>query len=137
MKKKYEQTRFDKQSQDRIKYVIENWFGGSQQMLSEKCSIHKASVSQYVNGKNTPSNLTAEKICKPLGLNPAWLMGFDVPMYELHKHEGEIGQMAEKESALIAEIEMKMRQMNLDSLQKYASYGEYLIFKQHEGEELK
>ncbi len=132
MKKKYEQTRFDKQAQNRIKYVIEHWFNGSQQALSDKCGVHKASISQYVNGKNTPSNLTAEKICKPLGLNPAWLMGFDVPMYNILKHEGEMGQMAEKESALIAEIEVKARQMDIDSLQKYASYGEYLIFKQSE-----
>ena len=76
MKKKYEQTRFDRQAQERIKQIIDSYFGGSQQELADKCKIHKASVSQYANGKNVPSNLTAKKICDPLGLNPAWLMGF-------------------------------------------------------------
>lgn len=36
MKKKYEPTHFDKQAQDRMKYVIDSYFGGSQQTLSYK-----------------------------------------------------------------------------------------------------
>lgn len=39
--------------------------------------INKASISQYVNGTNCPSNLTASKLAKILDVSPMWLMGFD------------------------------------------------------------
>lgn len=45
-----------------------------------KIGLNKASVSQYVNGKNTPSNITAAKIAQVFGVDPAWVNGFDVPM---------------------------------------------------------
>ena len=51
--------------------------------MADKTGVAKASISQYVNGRNVPSNITARKICEPFGINPAWLMGFDVPMREM------------------------------------------------------
>lgn len=50
------------------------------QELSEKSGVSKASISQYINGSHTPSNISSGKIATVLNVNPLWLMGFDVPM---------------------------------------------------------
>ena len=47
------------------------------QDLANLTGINKASISQYVNGANAPSNLTAAKLSKVLGVSPMWLMGMD------------------------------------------------------------
>lgn len=78
MEKKNELTIYEKQSRDRLNYLISEYCEGSQQKFSDRTGLNKASVSQYVNGKNTPSNITANKIAKAFHVDPAWVMGFDV-----------------------------------------------------------
>lgn len=61
----------------------------NQQELVEKSGVGKASISQYINGSHAPSNISAGKIAKVLGVEPLWLMGFDVSMKkELSYKEG-------------------------------------------------
>ncbi len=62
-----------------------------QQELSNKSGVSKASISQYINGSHTPSNISSGKMGKILGVNPLWLMGFDVPMIE-----SQIGHITKK-----------------------------------------
>ncbi len=52
------------------------------QELAEKSGVSKSSISQYVNGSHAPSNISSGKIGNILGINPLWLMGFDVEMKE-------------------------------------------------------
>lgn len=80
MEKRKTPTEFDIRSRERLNYIIAEYCHGSQQELANRTGIGKSSISQYVNGKNTPSNLTAMQICEPFSLNPAWLMGFNAPM---------------------------------------------------------
>ena len=80
MEKRKKPTEFDIRSRERLNYMIAKYCNGSQQELAKRTGVGKASISQYVNGKNTPSNLTALALCTPFNVNPAWLMGFDVPM---------------------------------------------------------
>lgn len=58
----------------------------TQQELSDRSGVGKASISQYCNGSHAPSNVSAGKMAKVLGVSPVWLMGFDVPMRD--KEEG-------------------------------------------------
>ena len=46
--------------------------------LSDRSGVSQASLSQYMNGSHSPSNLSAQKIGKVLRVNPMWLMGFEV-----------------------------------------------------------
>ena len=46
--------------------------------LSDKTGVSQASLSQYMNGSHSPSNISAQKIGLVLNVNPMWLMGFDV-----------------------------------------------------------
>ena len=52
------------------------------QELADRSGLNKASISQYVNGTHAPSNISAGRMAIVLGVNPVWLMGYDVPMYE-------------------------------------------------------
>ena len=101
MEKKKELTRYERQSRERISLLISDYCDGSQQRFCDKTGLNKASISQYVNGKNTPSNITAGKIAEVFNVDPAWLMGFDVPMLpasstpdtistELSRHESDL-----------------------------------------------
>lgn len=82
MGRKNQMTPVELTSINRIKWLVDSYCGGSQQALADKTGVAKASISQYLNYRNAPSNLTAEKLAKPWGLSPAWIMGFDVPMHE-------------------------------------------------------
>ena len=53
------------------------------QELSNASGVNKASISQYLNGSHSPSNISSGKMAKVLNVNPLWLMGFDVPMIEI------------------------------------------------------
>lgn len=77
---KREPTREEKESQERIKYLIDTYCNGSQQQFAQRVGIGKSSVSQYVNGTNFPGNIRAGQIAKAFSINPVWVMGFDVPM---------------------------------------------------------
>ena len=48
--------------------------------LSAKSGVLKSSISQYINGSHSMSNKAAGAIGAVLGVNPVWLMGFDVDM---------------------------------------------------------
>ena len=53
-----------------------------QRELAKKANIKESSISHYINGRHSPSKESAEAIAKVLDVNPAWLMGFDVPKEE-------------------------------------------------------
>lgn len=59
----------------------------SAQELADKSNVSKSSISQYVNGTSKPSNISAGKLATVLGVNPLWLMGFDVEKFEVLKKE--------------------------------------------------
>lgn len=50
--------------------------------LSVKSGVSESSISQYVNGSHAPSNISSGKMASVLGVDPMWLMGFDVPMHK-------------------------------------------------------
>ena len=56
--------------------------GMRQEDLANASGVSKASISQYINGSHTPSNISSGKLASVLRVNPLWLMGFDVPKEE-------------------------------------------------------
>lgn len=61
----------------RIKNLIQTRCGGSQKKFAEKTGLNIGSVSQYVNGRNVPSNLNCQRIARAFDLDPEWVMGFE------------------------------------------------------------
>lgn len=47
------------------------------QDLANKTGIGKASISQWINGRNKPSYQSAVKMARVLACDPYWLMGED------------------------------------------------------------
>ena len=59
----------------RVKELIDQKCGGSQQEFANMCGVRKNSVSQWVNGISAPGNLSAAKISRVFGVEPLWIMG--------------------------------------------------------------
>ena len=53
--------------------------GMKQRVLAQKIGVNESTISHYVNGRCLPSIETANAIGAILNVQPAWLMGFDVP----------------------------------------------------------
>ena len=66
-------------SVQRVQQIIDEECGGKQQVLADKSGLDKSSISHYTRHANAPGNKHAYAIAKPFGLNPLWVMGFDVP----------------------------------------------------------
>ena len=78
MEKKHLLSPYEKQVRQRIIEIINNFCDGSQRKFVDKTGINKGSVSQYVNGKNTPSWPNAERIAAAFGIDVAWVMAIDI-----------------------------------------------------------
>lgn len=89
------------------------------QELADKSNISKSSISQYLHGKNSPSNFTAKQIADSLndGTNPAWLMGLDVPRW----NSGTL--------LTVDVIEKAMCDMDIVQLKRLSAFCDYLIAK--------
>jgi transcriptional regulator with XRE-family HTH domain len=48
--------------------------------LANKTGIDRGSISHYMNGSYKPSGNNTDKLAEALGVDTAWLMGYDVPM---------------------------------------------------------
>lgn len=59
------------------------------QELADLSGVSKSSISQYINGSHTPSNLSSGKMGKILNVEPLWLMGFDLPTNPVMKNAGQ------------------------------------------------
>lgn len=78
---KREPNEAELKSRERVIKLINEYCNGSQAEFAQRVGIGKSSVSQYVNGKNFPSNVRAGQIAHAFGLNPMWVMGFDAPKH--------------------------------------------------------
>lgn len=53
--------------------------GFTQADLVHLTGIERSRMSHYCSGRNNPKPEPLEAIAKALGVNPVWLMGYDVP----------------------------------------------------------
>ena len=103
--------------------------GLKQVELCEKTGIGKSSMSHYINGTHSPTTDRVYLIAKALGVNEAWLLGYDVPMEIEHikpmttvqttnhfiSHQGNLD--------LIIEQADKLNSQELKALQKYVDFA--------------
>ena len=78
MNKTKELSPWEKTCMQRIRKLIDDYCEGSQQRFVEKTGLNKGSVSQYVNGKNTPSMENAQKIADAFKVDIAWILAYDL-----------------------------------------------------------
>lgn len=75
---------------ERIKTALK-MNGITQQELAEKTNINKGNMSRYVNGNANPKMDKIELMANVLGIDGAWLMGYDVPMHSGDYEDFHIG----------------------------------------------
>lgn len=56
----------------------------SQTELCKRTGLQKSALSNYLNGDREPRQNQLSLISDPFNINPAWLMGYDVPMFMPH-----------------------------------------------------
>ena len=78
MNKTKELSVFEQVCRDRIKKLIDEYCEGSQQRFVERTGLNKGSVSQYLSGKNTPSESNAKKISEAFNVDVSWIMGQNI-----------------------------------------------------------
>lgn len=64
--------------------------GDTQNDMSIKTKIPKSSISHYINGEREPRQEKLSMIADAYHVNPAWLMGIDVPMQTVNDLEHEL-----------------------------------------------
>lgn len=77
--------------------------------LSEKSGVSEASISQYCSGTHKPSNISSGKMAAILGVNPLWLMGYDV----LPSKNYETSTIEKEGKTLEAQSDTALRYANL------------------------
>ena len=66
-------------SKQRLKEMM-NTLGLKQTDIVQKTGVNKSSLSNYLSGRRIPTQDQLSLIADPYKINPAWLMGYDVPM---------------------------------------------------------
>lgn len=95
-------------SKNRIKELME-YFGINQTELCKRTGLQKSALSNYLNGDREPRQNQISTIADPFNVNPAWLMGYDVPMI--------MSQPAAPVSPSVAPVQLRQDESEL--LDKY------------------
>lgn len=66
-------------SKERIRKMMEI-YGLTQTELCKQTGIQKSALSNYLSGTREPRQDQLSLLADPFGINPAWLMGYEVPM---------------------------------------------------------
>ncbi len=94
--------------------------------LSAKSKVSKSSISQYLHGLQSPSNITAAALAKVLDVDPVWLMGFDVSK-ERKVYDDQNKRLMEyykriSELKNVADIFSELPQQGKDEMISFAQY---------------
>ena len=71
-------------SSDRLKELMQIK-GINQADICKQTGLTKSVISMYVNGQRDPRQDKLGLIAETYGLDPAWLMGYDVPMKNMYQ----------------------------------------------------
>lgn len=88
--------------------------------VARSTGISEATLSQYRSGYSKPKRDRLVMIADLLGVNPAWLMGLDVPMVDDRAADGETLALARK---MVADPEIvELYKMKQQSAERFAAY---------------
>lgn len=106
-------------SQKRIRELMEA-YGLSQSELCRRTGIQKSALSNYLSGTREPRQDQISFIADPFNVNPAWLMGYDVPMYI------EIEPEPVRKSETLARLLAYCKLLNPEAQNDLLKYAKYL-----------
>lgn len=86
-----------------------------------KTGITKSALSNYLHGTREPRQDQISKIADPYGINPTWLMGYDVPMF-MEDNKGKDLILSDEEKEFIYAI----RSLSPEAKHHFAVYMAFL-----------
>lgn len=89
----------------------------SQTELCNKCGLNKSALSNYLNGDRKPRQDKLSLIADAFSIDPAWLMGYDTPMYPVPSTE---------DDAIASEIMSIYHDLNTEGRQDMLKHARYL-----------
>lgn len=89
----------------------------SQSELCNKCGLNKSALSNYLNGDREPRQDKISLIADAFGIDPAWLMGYDTPMYPVPSTD---------DDAVASEIMSIYHDLNAEGRQDMLKHARYL-----------
>ena len=98
-------------SAERLKEMIEV-LNITQQDICDRTGLSKSVVSMYIHGKREPRQDSISMICEAFNVEPAWIMGFDVPM-RLSDADLSDDRFAPQNAAFVAEISKDIHLLRL------------------------
>ena len=108
-------------SQHRLIEMLD-YFHITQQDMAERTKINKSVLSLYFNGKRLPRQDKIGIIAEAYGVNPAWLMGYDAPMFLNVDYTMMETYLDTEQGELIHNIIMEIEQMPKNRLQHLLAY---------------
>ncbi len=95
--------------------------------VAKYTGINRSTFSDWKSGRSEPKQDKLRKIAEYFGCSVEFLMGMDVPMFPLEKHDGEMGQAAERESAYLNEVITLANEMTEDEKRILVAYARGIV----------
>lgn len=100
-------------------------FNLNQSELARKCGLDKSVISYYVNGKREPMQDNIYAISSAFNIDPAWLMGYDVPMMRTEPDAVDTDMIADftldKDKYELIQSISRLSPENFDQVKKFVS----------------
>lgn len=110
------------------------YFGIKQADLSKRTGIPKSAISMYVSGQRQPRQDKLTIIADAYGIDEAWLMGYDVPMFRNTNDNSEeigriIGKLFESDGDKLEQLIRIFYQLDNETRNAYILIGEKMLIK--------
>lgn len=121
-------------SKERLNELIE-FFKIKQVDVSKKTGIPKSALSMYFNGQRQPRQDKLTIIADAYGVDEAWLMGYEVPMFRSdntidHEAIGQIiGKLFETDGENLERLIRIYEQLDAETRSAYILIGEKMLSK--------
>lgn len=127
MKKKVE-------CKQRLQYILD-YYKITRAEFCRRTGIDNSAMTRYLNGDRIPRQDKVSAIADAFGIDPAWLMGYDVPMTKLEKiplPESRAREKRQKERILAY-----YERMPRDRKKELERYAEFLMQQDYKKNERK
>lgn len=106
----------------------------SRSELAEKSGINKGTLSRYLRGETIPRSLAIGKLAQVLNVNPAWILGYDVPMEDGVDTESDISPFSADILTKITEVQQQLiyevMKLSPENQFKMSNFMKFLLFEQ-------
>ena len=119
-------------SKERLNELM-NYFGIKQTDLSKRTGLPKSAISMYVSGNRQPRQDKLTIIADAYGVDEAWLMGYDVPMFKTENEEDAealghiIGRLYATDASNLEKLIRIYEQLDAETRNAYILIGEKML----------